>query len=130
MSLLNELAIFSPETIGTNTSISKAWILIDTSTTVQTRIIYAFVFVHASFAIRRWNSSFSTSRNIDKIRFIKSYVCIQTCKLKIALFKFYNTYVQSYSFQRSIHSNGSGQMTLAQGLFEGQFLSKFLAMVA
>lgn len=40
------------------------------------------------------------------------------------------THVQSYSFQRSIHSNGSGQMTFAQGLFEGQFLSKFLAIVA
>lgn len=39
------------------------------------------------------------------------------------------TYVHSYSFHRSIHSNGSGQMTFAQGLFEGQFRSRFLAIV-
>lgn len=41
-----------------------------------------------------------------------------------------NTHVQSYSFQRSIHSKGSWQMTLAHGLFDGQFLSKFRAIVA
>lgn len=40
------------------------------------------------------------------------------------------TYVHSYSFQRSTHSKGSGQMTLAHGLLDGQFLSKFLAIVA
>lgn len=40
------------------------------------------------------------------------------------------TYVHSYSFQRSMHSNGSGQMTFAHGLFDGQLRSKFLAIVA
>lgn len=39
------------------------------------------------------------------------------------------TYVHSYSFHRSIHSNGSGQMTFAQGLFDGQLRSRFLAIV-
>jgi hypothetical protein len=40
------------------------------------------------------------------------------------------TYVHSYSFQRSTHSKGSEHMTLAQGLLEGQCLSKLRAMVA
>jgi len=41
-----------------------------------------------------------------------------------------DTHVQSYSFQRSMHSKGSWQMTLAHGLFDGQFLSRFRAIVA
>lgn len=40
------------------------------------------------------------------------------------------TYVHSYSFHRSTHSNGSGQMTFAQGLLDGQFRSRFRAIVA
>lgn len=40
------------------------------------------------------------------------------------------TYVHSYSFHRSIHSKGSGQITFAHGLFDGQLRSKFLAIVA
>lgn len=40
------------------------------------------------------------------------------------------TYVHSYSFHKSTHSNGSGQMTFAHGLFDGQFFSRFLAIVA
>lgn len=41
-----------------------------------------------------------------------------------------DTHVQSYSFQRSMHSKGSWQITLAHGLFDGQFLSRFRAIVA
>lgn len=48
----------------------------------------------------------------------------------ILIGKVRKTYVHSYSFQRSTHSNGSGQMTLAHGLLDGQFLSKFRAIVA
>jgi hypothetical protein len=40
------------------------------------------------------------------------------------------TYVHSYSFHRSTHSKGSEQMTLAQGLLEGQCRSRLRAMVA
>lgn len=40
------------------------------------------------------------------------------------------TYVHSYSFHKSTHSNGSGQITLAQGLFDGQLRSKLRAIVA
>lgn len=40
------------------------------------------------------------------------------------------TYVHSYSFQRSIHAKGSGHITLAHGLFDGQLRSKLRAMVA
>lgn len=45
-------------------------------------------------------------------------------------FFFYSTYVHSYSFHRSTHSNGSGQITFAQGLFDGQLRSKLRAIVA
>ena len=41
-----------------------------------------------------------------------------------------STYVHSYSFHRSTHSNGSGQITFAHGLFDGQPRSKFRAIVA
>lgn len=41
-----------------------------------------------------------------------------------------NTYVHSYSFQRSIHSNGSGHITFEQGLLDKQLRSKFRAIVA
>lgn len=40
------------------------------------------------------------------------------------------TYVHSYSFHRSMHSNGSGQMTFEHGLFDGQLRSRFRAIVA
>lgn len=49
------------------------------------------------------------------------------CEKRILLWK---TYVHSYSFHKSIHSNGSGQMTFEHGLFDGQFRSKFRAIVA
>lgn len=41
-----------------------------------------------------------------------------------------STYVHSYSFHRSMHSNGSGHMTFEHGLFDGQLRSKFRAIVA
>lgn len=40
------------------------------------------------------------------------------------------THVHSYSFHKSMHSNGSGQMTFEHGLFDGQFFSRFRAIVA
>lgn len=38
------------------------------------------------------------------------------------------TYVHSYSFHKSMHSNGSGQMTFEHGLFDGQLRSRFLKL--
>jgi hypothetical protein len=40
------------------------------------------------------------------------------------------TYEHSYSIHRSTQTNGLGQITLAQGLFDGQFFLRFLAIVA
>ena len=71
LSLLYELAVLTPETVWADTSVSEAWILIDTSTAVQARIIYALVLVHASFVIGRWNPSFSTSENLGNAKCFK-----------------------------------------------------------
>lgn len=66
-----------------------------------------------------WDASLY--RYIYKCDGEKNCFCLLVCK---------NTYVHSYSFHKSTHSNGSGQMTLAHGLFEGQLRSRLRAIVA
>lgn len=69
-----------------------------------------------SYIFSQWSKTLRSAKRI------RNSVCI-------SLLTQHGTYVHSYSFQRSMHSKGSGQMTFAQGLFDGQLRSKFLAIV-
>jgi hypothetical protein len=123
LTFLNQLAVLAPETVRTNATVSESRILVDTSAAVQAGIVDALVLVHAALVVRRWNPPFPAAA-VETSSRIDYFEAAERNAIKD------DTHVQSYSFQRSMHSKGSWQITLAHGLFDGQFLSRFRAIVA
>ena len=79
-----------------------------------------------------FNSTFTgyNKKCLSVLHIFHTNICYGTWTHKYRQKSSYSTYVHSYSFHRSTHSNGSGQITFAQGLFDGQLRSKLRAIVA
>lgn len=74
LTLLHQLTVLAPETVGTNATISQAGLEINASGTVHTGHIEALVAIHTALGIGRHNASFAATIFMflyDKLPLIK-----------------------------------------------------------
>ncbi|CAG2063935.1 unnamed protein product [Timema podura] len=123
--LLNQLTVLPPETPGTHAAVPVSGVLVDAGTAVETGDVQTLVLVCAAFVV--WGHDLALTAAVYRGGLLHTTVTSHNTPTTGGTQTRANNTQQTNT---STHSKGSGQITLAHGLLEGQFLSRLRAMVA